>query len=172
MDLKWKDRWINPKAEPRPSKIHGMGVFAKETIKKGEVIEVLGGVIVPHSEYKEYEKIMGTLGGRISDEFWMCPPSKDVYKTGVINHSCEPNIGFRSTVELVAIKEIAADQEVLCDYGFYSTEITICACGSKNCRGKVTPEDWKLKSLQDKYLEYFSPYLKEKIKAARVTKPG
>ena len=38
-----------------------------------------------------------------------------------------------------------------------------CKCGTKNCRKKITEDDWKLRKLQKKYNGYFSQYLLEKI---------
>lgn len=42
---RWPHRWLTPKAEPRCSSIHRYGVFAKEGIKKGEPINVFGGIV-------------------------------------------------------------------------------------------------------------------------------
>jgi hypothetical protein len=38
-----------------------------------------------------------------------------------------------------------------------------CKCGSSDCRKQITSDDWKKKEIQQKYLEYFSPYLRDKI---------
>ena len=38
-----------------------------------------------------------------------------------------------------------------------------CLCGSKQCRGCVTDEDWKIPALQRKYKGYFQYYIQKKI---------
>ena len=85
------------------------------------------------------------------------------------NHSCNPNVGLRGEITFVAIRDINKDEELTTDYAFidnedYKFEFT---CGSKNCRKIVTGYDWKIKELQDKYYNYFSQYLKEKIDEER-----
>lgn len=58
-----------------------------------------------------------------------------------INHSCDPNCFFNTTtMELVALKEIAADEELT--FFYPSTEWDMdqafkCTCGSKHCIGLV-----------------------------------
>ena len=163
---KWPHRWITSKAEVRESNICGLGIFSKEDIIKGEVIGVIGGVVIPVSEVKEYIKTVGDFGTLISDDFWMGPSSKEeVENGGSFNHSCEPNIGFNGEIILVAINDIKKGDELTADYGFYHSIMDIfeCNCGSDNCRKTITKDDWKIKELQEKYGEYFAPYLKEKF---------
>jgi hypothetical protein len=45
-------------------------------------------------------------------------------------------------------------------------------CGSPNCRGLITEEDWKIPELQKKYDGYFSWYLQEKIDGIKKTRKG
>ena len=51
----WSHRWLNPKTQINKSPICSIGVFAKERIKKGEVIRVIGGLIVPKSDAQKYD---------------------------------------------------------------------------------------------------------------------
>lgn len=60
-------------AEVRKSHIHGIGVFAKRTIRKGEVICVYGGIVVPTSEIMEYRKKQGHAGIQVDEKFFLCP---------------------------------------------------------------------------------------------------
>ena len=39
-----------------------------------------------------------------------------------------------------------------------------CKCGAPNCRNVITGQDWRRKDLQEKYGQYMSWYLQEKIK--------
>lgn len=169
MDLhsRWSHRWHNPKVQPFSSKVHGLGAKAKELILKGETVFVYGGIIVPKTEILEYRERLGEIGIPISDDFFLVPTSHEELEVeGIMNHSCEPNVGFKSQIEFVTIKDIQPGEELFLDYAFYesSTDEFICSCGTSQCRGRVTPKDWMKKELQDKYGEFFAPYLKVKFK--------
>ncbi len=163
---KWPHRWVNSKAASENSKLHGLGVFAKEEIKKGELICILGGVIVPSSEIKEYWGKMSHVGIQIHEDFFMVPTTREeLEQNGVFNHSCEPNIGFLEDIQFVAIKDIQPGEELVFDYAFSETLMDPfeCKCESDKCRKTITSNDWKIKEIQTKYKKYFSPYLRRKI---------
>ena len=164
--LEYNHRWHTPKVKSYNSPIHGLGVVAVERIGKGETIFVYGGVIVPRLEIKDYWQKMGHVGIQIDDDFWICPTSREeLKKQGVINHSCDPNTGFKNQIILVAIKDIKPNEEITFDYAFCESfmEEFKCKCGSPQCRKLITQEDWQIKGIKEKYKEYFSPYLKLKI---------
>ena len=87
------------------------------------------------------------------------------------NHSCDPNAGINGQIFLVAMRDIEKGEQITFDYamtlhhtegvGRYELK---CLCGSKNCRGTITEDDWKIPELQKKYAGYFQWYLEEKIK--------
>jgi SET domain-containing protein len=165
----WSHRWLNPKTEVRDSNICARGVFAKEKINKGEIIRVTGGIIVPKTDVDKYNQLMNyvvdNIALDISDEFLMAPTREDLELTALINHSCSPNSGFRDTVTIVAIKDIEPNEEICWDYAFSQTLFPPfkCNCKTSNCRGTINPDDWKIKSIQEEYGNYFSPYLKTKF---------
>jgi hypothetical protein len=82
-----------------------------------------------------------------------------------INHSCDPNVGFRGQVVYIAMRDIAAGEELCHDYAMERSDgYTLdCHCGSPLCRGKVTGQDWKLPELQARYGDYFSIYIRNKF---------
>ena len=56
------------------------------------------------------------------------------------NHSCEPNAGIRNNRRLVALRPIAAGEEIRFDYSTTMDEnfwTMTCRCGSPECRGLV-----------------------------------
>ncbi|MBU6323182.1 MAG: SET domain-containing protein-lysine N-methyltransferase [Patescibacteria group bacterium] len=166
LHARWSHRWLSPKAEARKSAIHGTGVFAVESIKQGETVGVLGGVVVPVSDIREYWKIMGHVGIQIDDGFFIVPTTRDELESkGVFNHSCDPNIGYSNSITFVAMRDIGAGEELVFDYAFNETyhNPMECHCGTAHCRKMFTGNDWKLKELQDRYGAYFSPYLRSKI---------
>ena len=164
---RWEHRWLTPKAESFDSPSHGLGIRAKEDIKKGENVLFFGGVIIHKSQIEEYWKIMGHVGAQIDDDFFIVPTSREELKArGVINHSCVPNVGFKSQIQLCAIRDIKAGEEIFVDYSFCESlypNSFACNCGSDHCRREITKDDWKIKNIQKKYFAYFSPYLKAKI---------
>jgi SET domain-containing protein len=164
---RWPHRWLHEKAEPRRSPIEGTGVFAKEDIPKGEVVAVLGGVIVPKSEIAEYRKVIGDYGIQIDDNFFIVPTSRqEPQEYGVFNHSCEPNIGLSSSLSFVTIRDIKKEEELMFDYAFSESEedaFFVCQCGTPSCRKDIKHDDWQRKDLQEKYGNYFSPYLRAKF---------
>ena len=166
---RWSHRWLNPKTEIKESPICATGVFAKENISKDEIVRVTGGVIVPKSDLSKYNKLMNYVVNNIaldiSDDFLMAPTPEDLKLTALINHSCNPNVGFLDAVTIIAIGDIVAGEEIAWDYAFSQTlfDSFDCNCKSQNCRKKITQDDWQIKEIQEKYKDYFSPYLKRKI---------
>lgn len=162
----WPHRWVTEKAKAENSKIHGLGVVSMKKISKGEDVALLGGIIIPKSEIREYWEKIGHVGIQIDDNFFICPTTRtELNKKGVFNHSCDPNLGFDGSIKFIAIKDIPSREELVFDYGFNETffDEFKCNCGAKNCRKTIKPTDWKNKDLQKKYGKYFSPYLIKKI---------
>jgi SET domain-containing protein len=84
------------------------------------------------------------------------------------NHSCDPNLAVQGQIVFVALRDIAAGEELTHDWATtddddYTLE---CRCGSVACRGIITGKDWKKTELQVKYAGRFSWYLQKKIEAA------
>lgn len=164
---RWPHRWLTPKAEPVNSQIHRYGVSAKEPIQQGEPINVFGGIAVPKSEIDDYRRIISHAGIQVSDDFFLVPSSNEEIKDrGIFNHSCEPNVGFNSSVTMVAIRDIAAGEELVMNYAFMETyfEPFECNCGSMSCRQTIDSNSWKDEAFIEKYLNYYSPYLKDKLR--------
>lgn len=158
----------SPKLEGRMVEGKGRAVFASEKILKGEVLSVWGGAILSLVEIKS----MGWDGARksvqVEDNFVTYSTVEGVCDW--YNHSCEPNAGFRGQITLVAMREIQKGEEITFDYAFCDSsdyDEFDCACGSKSCRKSVTGDAWKNSDLQNKYFDYFSSYLQEKIRKLR-----
>ena len=164
---RWPHRWLTKKAEPRKSKIHRYGVFAREMIGKGEPINVFGGIAVPRAEIEEYREIISHAGVQVSDDFFIVPSSnEEVKERGIFNHSCEPNIGFNSSVTMVAMSDIDVDEELVMNYAFMESYFKSfeCICGTESCRKIIDSNTWQDKGFVEKYLDYYSPYLKDKLR--------
>ena len=156
---------ISTKVEVRDSGIDKKGMYAKENIRKGEIVYIKGGHILIKEELFSSTIINSYLP--ISDDYFIgavsCDEENDVKLYN--NHSCDPNCGMHGEITFIAIRDIEAGEELTIDYAFidnedYSFE---CHCGSPLCRHVITGYDWKIKSLQEKFYPYFAQYLKDKI---------
>ena len=160
---RWSHRWITHKKESRKSPIHGLGTFTTEDIAKGKIIAVYGGIIVPKIDIEEYRKEIGGMRGiQISDDFFICPTEPE---GGLFNHSCEPNLGYINTIQVVAMEDIPSGNELVFDYGMSETnfEPYTCTCRSEKCRKIIRPTDWQNKDLQKRHGNYYATYLKNKL---------
>jgi len=163
--------WRSPKIEVRDDTFAGRGVVAVVDIAKDEVVAIKAGNIITRSELEQATREAGDKALQIEDEFYLAPKKADEVEdmSVFINHSCDPNVGFRGQVVYVAMREIKAGEELCHDYSMersdsYQLE---CRCGSPLCRGKVTGSDWQLPELQQRYGDYFSIYLLNKIKQSK-----
>ena len=161
--------YLSDKIEQRTSKITGMGIFAKETIHKGEVICVKGGHILKRNEM--FSSAVINSYHPISDDLYIAAKTLEEEENIkiYINHSCNPNCGLRGEITFVAMREIQKDEEVTFDYAFLDNESYKfeCHCGALKCRHVITGYDWKIKRLQEEYYPYFAAYLREKIDLER-----
>lgn len=117
----------------------GLGAFVRSPFRKGEIIVDWSGHPLfadpPRlpPEYRFRETAPGVYVGPIGPE-----EHPDAY----INHSCAPNAAIRfdrPKVHLVALRDIAAGEEVTFDYATlyvrpWSME---CRCGAAVCRGTI-----------------------------------
>lgn len=159
----------------------GKGIFAKENIKKGEIVLIMGGYILTIEDENNLKGICADKPIEISEWFSIGPRRASdlpLMPQHYINHSCDPNVGFRGQIFMVAIRDIKKDEEIAYDYAMvmHSNEESNsyfkikCLCGSKNCRGYITEDDWKIPELQKKYNGYFQYFLQKKVDKIKTKK--
>ena len=81
---------------------------------------------------------------------------------------------MRNATQLIAMHDIAIGEELTYDYATSDAsdyDEFDCACGSANCRVRITGNDWKLPELQTRYRKMFSPYMQRKINASHLARP-
>lgn len=85
------------------------------------------------------------------------------------NHSCEPNIGLQGQIVFVAMRDIAAGEELTHDWAMTDDDDSEmeCRCGRDACRKVVTGQDWRKPELQQRYGDYMSAYLLARIRHVR-----
>lgn len=80
-----------------------------------------------------------------------------------LNHSCAPNVGVMGNIVFGTMHNIAPGEEITTDYALFDvgTAPMECACGSVECRGVVTGDDWNDPVLKARYDGWFSRYVVE-----------
>jgi hypothetical protein len=125
----------------QPSAIGGSGLFATQAIKKGQLICPLDGTRKTHAEVQAaprdhwwHQYAFGS-----SAEGWSVIPDLGLVGWHLANHSCNPNaiIDVKRDNYLVALRDIAPDQEITFDYGWERFEPMPCRCGEEHCSGNI-----------------------------------
>ena len=128
-------------------------------IAKDEIVAIKAGNIITRAEIEQATYNAGDMALQIDDDFYLAPRRADEVEemSAFINHSCDPNVGFRGQVVYVALRDIHAGEELCHDYAMERSDdyALDCHCGSPLCRGKVSGEDWKRPELQQRYGNYF-----------------
>src|SRR5437868_5134466 len=159
--------YISPKAAVQASPIHGRGLFAVAPIMKGEVVCVKGGYIFDRQTLRAVTPVLGPAEIQIGRDLFIGPLDEHEREGSMIfsNHSCAPNIGVQGQIVFVAMRDIAAGEELTHDWAMTDDDDgrMECRCGSAMCRGIVTGKDWQRPELQERYGAFMSSYLREKI---------
>ena len=159
--------WRSPKIRVSDNTLAGRGVVAIADIEKDEIVAIKAGNIITRNELEQATASAGDMALQIDDDFYLAPrcPEEVEEMSVFINHSCDPNVGFRGQVVYVAMRDIRAGEELCHDYAMERSDdyVLDCHCGSRLCRVKVSGEDWRLPELQQRYGDYFSIYIRNKF---------
>ena len=141
---------MRPQTRVAPCSL-GRGLFAERPYVPGELIMILRG--------PRFER---------GDPLHETPAGANLLQTGkrtyillgppgvFANHSCDPNAGIFRNRRLVAIRNIAAGEEICFDYSTTMDEdfwTMDCLCGTDICRGVVTDFRYLPTDLRHRYLE-------------------
>jgi hypothetical protein len=145
----------------------GKAVYAAQGFAEGDAIVRFTG------RRFRVDRVPSALRGA-SDRFVQVTPDHFMGPSGqiddLINHSCAPNAGLRfagGTVTLIAVREIAAGEEITWDYSTTLAESNwhmICQCRSADCRRVIG----NFSTLAPERQEWFrarnlvAPYLRRK----------
>lgn len=159
--------WLTPKAEARPAGDKGWGSFVIDPIHQGETVAAFGGWVVTRQTLGTLSNDRQARSIQVDDDLYLV--SDDTPEPGdMLNHSCEPNCGLAGSALLVAMRDIEPGEELTFDYAMCDAsdyDEFKCLCEVSTCRGVVTGSDWRSPELQEKYRNYFSPYLNKRIAA-------
>ena len=147
------------KIAARRSAIHGNGVFATETIAKGERVIRYKGLLRSHDEvdeaYGDDDEDGHTFLFTLNDDY-VVDANIDGNTARWINHSCDPNCEavieenqkgkrHKDKVFIEAIRKIQTGEELTYNYGITLDEphtaklkkLWACKCGAKKCTGTM-----------------------------------
>src|SRR5881394_3548111 len=94
--------WLTPSAEPRPSPIAGLGLFATTAIAAGEPVIRLGGDLINDDALSALEPPYSSVA--IDDDAHLLIDPTHPVRYG--NHSCEPTLWHVDAVTLEARRDI------------------------------------------------------------------
>ncbi len=162
---------LSRKVVVKASRIHGRGLFAREPIAKGEIVCIKGGHVLDRRQVGELPAGLGPAEIQVAEDLFIGPVSADEREGSMIfsNHSCDPNIGVQGQIVFVAMRDVAAGEELTHDWAMTDDDSyeMPCACGAAACRGVITGQDWRRPELQRRYGDYMSWYLLQKIRSQR-----
>ena len=158
--------WLTPKAQMRVTPGKGSGSFAISKISKGEIVASFGGYVINQNELGKYSPDRVSRSLQLNQSVYLLsaitPEPGDM-----INHSCDSNCGIAGTSSVQALQDIEIGEELSFDYAMTDSseyDEFMCACEKKECRGKVTGNDWQRTDIQSKYKNYFGSYIEKLIK--------
>ncbi len=139
--------YISPKAEVRESPIHGRGLFAAGPFAEGEVVCVKGGYVFGREALRGMPAWFRSAEIQVAEDLFIGPLAEAEREGSMVfsNHSCDPNIGVRGQIVFVAMRAVAAGEELTHDWATtddddYDLE---CRCGAHGCRRRLTGRDWR-----------------------------
>lgn len=117
----------------------GRGAFATHAFRRGQVIGVMQGRILPEGRVlvQHRQKHLVHIEQAYTDPLQIGPKRYMALAKPwlYLNHSCDPNVGIRGVATLFALRSIKPGDELTLDYSTTMDELFICRCGAKNCRG-------------------------------------
>lgn len=133
------------------SKIHGGGLYAAKPIPAGtRVIEYVGERITKAEALRREERRLAARAKGKDGCVYVFELNKRYDIDGDVswntarlaNHSCDGNCEteiIRGKVWLIAVRDIAAGEELTYDYGFDYADWKLhpCRCGAKRCVGYI-----------------------------------
>jgi len=156
---------MSPKLIPADTAIAGRGTHARVAIAPGEVVAAFGGYMVSGDVFAVLPAQRRSLSIQVADDLYLVGPDQPD-PNDMVNHSCDPNCGILGSSVLVAIRPIAAGEELCYDYAMSDGspyDEFECSCGTALCRGHITGDDWSRPELIERYKGWFSAYLQARI---------
>jgi uncharacterized protein len=163
--------WAHPALRIGPSRIAGRGLFATEDLAAGTVVLRLGGRLVGMHELEALlDEVRADTGPGYLDSITVYTDRHLVLPSGTTahwcNHGCDPNLWHVGPYEIATRRAVRAGDELTVDYGTHSGAEGFrmrCTCGSPECRGEITSDDWRRPALRERYRGHWTPALQTLI---------
>jgi len=153
----------------RYNKSVGYGLYASRNLNEGEIVQVGEAqchylVTKQHAETKFsevhkqwFKQYAWEIGNGNVFAIWSDKPTD----WRPLNHSCDPNVWLNG-LNVVARRPIPKGEQILMDYATFcgdNMQAFDCFCNSKDCRKKITGQDYLLPNLEEKYGDHVSPWV-------------
>jgi hypothetical protein len=125
--------YISPKAvKGQPSGIAGRGLIAVAPVAKDEIVAIKGGHLVDAATLDALPERLRNSDVQVADGFHLVALDEAEYEPVMlfINHSCEPNVGFAGNIVLVAMRDVAAGEELTTDYALFAATGSCRSCSA------------------------------------------
>lgn len=156
---------LHPSIEIKNKSINNKGLFAKTTIKKGEVLWKLNQSEkqLTKTERDNLPKDEQNIAFQYFDKYIVVHDGSQF-----MNHSCDPNTWWTADDELSASQDINIGDEITYDYSTADignwTASWQCNCDSIDCRKIISGKDILNKELSNKYSGHLPTWVKDYIK--------
>ncbi len=122
----------------RDSPVQGRGVFAVRNFKQGEmVLDWSDSKVLTKEELENLPQELKKFVYHGEQKVLVSEPAR------YVNHSCDSNTFIRGTCGITK-RDVFAGEEITEDYsleGNLGWSMT-CTCGSRNCKGVITAENY------------------------------
>lgn len=127
--------------EVRRSGIHGRGLFARAPLPRRRKLGELAGKLVSERTARRKARELQCIKIVEFGDGWALDATTQSNCFQYVNHSCRPNTYirlYRHRVEFYTLRDIAAGEELTCNYGETQHEGALpCRCGAEGCRGAL-----------------------------------
>lgn len=148
-----------------------IGLFAVRHLKKGTIIGHIERFDENFYSWSDYAKLDIQTKNQVDkfcastrDGFWAPDDMNYIHRAYHMNHCCNGNVAFDAEDNFITIRNVHADEELCFDYGLIFTNPIFrleCKCGSENCRGVITGNDWKNAVFRRKNIYIMSKDMRE-----------
>ncbi|HEV8190614.1 MAG TPA: SET domain-containing protein-lysine N-methyltransferase [Ktedonobacterales bacterium] len=162
--------WYDPRVEIRASTIQGGGMFAAQPIRAGEVVAVVGGMLMTTAEFEAYRAgVTRWNAHQIGEDAHLVDLIQSPDQVaGSLNHSCDSTLWMEDEVTVTARRDITTGEELTLDYALTTIAPDWqldqpCRCGTAVCRHTITGNDWQHPDVQERYAGHFVPFINRRI---------
>ena len=178
-------RRVHKNLRVMPSRIAGKCLTVVDTvIPKGGIVYYAVDEKVPRYTWEEIQMfpedqkaVFYNFGFQAEDGFYEGPRTMEEVEeeySYYLNHSCDPNSIIINDDIYVAARDIQVGEELTMDYSTFEEEKIYhaagfenirCEWGTNECRGVISPYDYKEEKFRIKYYPHFASHVLKKIEA-------